>query len=172
MTTLEIDFDLSEYGKEILNEIFQEDETKRNLIQDTIKFIAKIISREKLEKYTQEIKKIIQIEKGTGSEIIESVEILVSVKKIIEDLYTYLESIKASILDKSGRNFIKNNIDLIQQVVIMLAIDGLDEVNLIDKETLVNILGFVKTVNNISINMKIRNFFWHVVQKTTMINYF
>ncbi|AEQ33452.1 hypothetical protein CE11_00763 [Megavirus courdo11] len=159
MTTLEIDFDLSEYGKEILNEIFQEDETKRNLIQDTIKFIAKIISREKLEKYTQEIKKIIQIEKGTGSEIIESVEILVSVKKIIEDLYTYLESIKTSILDKSGRNFIKNNIDLIQQVVIMLAIDGLDEVNLIDKETLVNILGFVKTVNNISINMKIRNFF-------------
>nr|URM62043.1 hypothetical protein [Mimivirus sp.] len=172
MTTLEIDFDLSEYGKEILNEIFQDNEIKRNLIQDTVKFITKIISREKLEKYTQEIKKIIQIEKGTGSEIIESVEILVSVKKIIEDLYTYLESIKASILDKSGRNFIKNNIDLIQQVVIMLAIDGLDEVNLIDKETLINILGFVKTVNNISINMKIRNFFWHVAQKTTMINHF
>ncbi|AZL89163.1 hypothetical protein QKC54_gp0676 [Megavirus baoshan] len=159
MTTLEIDFDLSEYGKEILNEIFQNDESKLNLVQDTIKFVIKTISREKLEKYTQEIKKIIQIEKGTGSEIIESVEILISVKKIIEDLYTYLESIKASVLDKSGRNFIKKNIDLIQQVVIILAIDGLDETNLIDKETLINILGFVKTVNNISINMKIRNFF-------------
>lgn len=159
MTTLEIDFDLSEYGKEILNEIFQNDESKLNLIQDTIKFVTKIISREKLDKYTQEIKKIIQIEKGTGSEIIESVEILISVKKIIEDLYTYLESIKASVLDKSGRNFIKKNIDLIQQVVIILAIDRLDETNLIDKETLINILGFVKTVNNISINMKIRNFF-------------
>ncbi|AVL95002.1 hypothetical protein ma616 [Moumouvirus australiensis] len=159
MTTLNIDVELTDQSKEILNEIFKDEESKLAIIKDTVKFVTQIISKDKLEKYTNEIKRIIEIEKGNGSEIVESVEILISIRKIIEDLYNYLESIKKSLLDKSSRNFIKNNIDLIQQVVIILAIQGLDETNIINKDTLVNILSFVKTVNNISINMKIRNFF-------------
>ncbi|QGR54135.1 hypothetical protein [Moumouvirus maliensis] len=159
MTTLNIDVELTDQSKEILNEIFKDEESKLAIIKDTVKFVTQIISKDKLEKYTNEIKRIIEIEKGNGSEIVESVEILISIRKIIEDLYNYLESIKKSLLDKSSRNFIKNNIDLIQQVVIILAIQGLDETNIINKDTLINILSFVKTVNNISINMKIRNFF-------------
>ncbi|AGC02142.1 hypothetical protein H012_gp312 [Acanthamoeba polyphaga moumouvirus] len=159
MTTVNIDIELTNQSKEILKEIFKDDESKLSIIKDTVKFVSQIISKDKLEKYTNEIKRIIEIEKGNGSEVIESVEILISIRKIIEDLYNYLESIKKSLLDKSSRNFIKNNIDLIQQVVIILAIQGLDEINVINKDTLIKILSFVKTVNNISINMKIRNFF-------------
>nr|AEX62537.1 hypothetical protein mv_R332 [Moumouvirus Monve] len=159
MTTVNIDIELTDQSKEILKEIFKDEESKLSIIKDTVKFVSQIISKDKLEKYTNEIKRIIEIEKGNGSEVIESVEILISIRKIIEDLYNYLESIKKSLLDKSSRNFIKNNIDLIQQVVIILAIQGLDEINVINKDTLIKILSFVKTVNNISINMKIRNFF-------------
>ncbi|AGF85111.1 hypothetical protein QJ854_gp671 [Moumouvirus goulette] len=159
MSTVNIEVELTDQSKEILNEIFKDEESKLSIIKNTVKFVSQVISKDKLRKYTNEIKNIIEIEKGNGSEIIESVEILISIRKIIEDLYNYLESIKKSLLDKSSRNFIKNNIDLIQQVVIILAIQGLDEINIINRDTLVNILSFVKTVNNISINMKIKNFF-------------
>lgn len=159
MTTKTSIVDISDQSKEILAEIFKNDPAKTAFIDKAVKFVLTIFDKSKIEEYTNEINKIIIIEKGNESEVVEVIEILVSIKNILEDLYSHLETIKETVLTKDDRQFVKNHIDIIAQVIIIVAIDEIEEKNLIDRETLLKILSFVKVATMIDINMNVKKNF-------------
>lgn len=153
-----LEIQLTDKAREVLEQVFN---LKSNspLLNSVVEFITKYLTPTKLQQYVDEIRKILDIlgkELDTGIEL--SFEILVSIKNIIEDFYSYLESIKFDLLSKTDRLFVSKHIDLIQQTVIVLAIDKLDESDFISKESLVKILSFVKSINNLTINMKVGRF--------------
>ncbi|AKI80312.1 hypothetical protein QJ850_gp387 [Acanthamoeba polyphaga mimivirus] len=153
-----LEIQLTDKAREVLEEVFDL-KTNSSLLNNVIEFITKYLTPTKLQQYVDEIRKILDIlgkELDTGIEL--SFEILVSIKNIIEDFYSYLESIKLDLLSKTDRLFVSKHIDLIQQTVIVLAIDKLDESDFISKESLVKILSFVKSINNLTINMKVGRF--------------
>ena len=159
MTTNNRKLDISDEAKNILSEIFKNDAAKKALIDKSIAFVLIVIDKNKIKEYTDEVKKIIEIEKGDGSEFVEAIEILGCIKNILEDLYAHLEEIKAAALSKADRTFVKEHIDIIAQVVIVTALDALEEKNLIDQEILVKILSFVRIAAVLDINMNVSKFF-------------
>ncbi|AAV50845.1 hypothetical protein [Acanthamoeba castellanii mimivirus] len=153
-----LEIQLTDKAREVLEEVFNL-KSNSSLLNNVVEFITKYLTPTKLQQYVDEIRKILDIlgkELDTGIEL--SFEILVSIKNIIEDFYGYLESIKFDLLSKTDRLFVSKHIDLIQQTVIVLAIDKLDESDFISKESLVKILSFVKSINNLTINMKVGRF--------------
>lgn len=154
MTTL----DISDGAKEVLKEIFKNDAEKISVIERTIKFVDVILEKNKINEYVDEIKKIIAIEKKEDSVFIESIEILGCIKNILEDLYSHFESIKQSVLSKSDREFIKSNIDVIAQVVLIVAFDQIEDHQLVNQEILIKILSFVRVATVIDINMSVSKF--------------
>ena len=154
MTTV----DISASAREILAQVFKDDAIKLAVIDRTIKFADVIIDKNKIREYTDEIKKIIAIEQKDDPILIESIEILGCIKNILEDLYSHLESIKKSVLTSSDRDFIKNNIDVIAQVVLVVAFDGVEESGLIDKDILIKILSFVRIAAVLDIDMHVSKF--------------
>ena len=147
--------ELSDDAKEVLAEVFKNDAAKKAVIDMAIVFVNKVIDNRKIAEYVKEVKKIIEIEKGDGSQIVEAIEIIGCIKNILVDLYSHLQEIKASALNKADRLFVKENIDIIAQVVIIKAIDELQERKLIDNETFVKILIIVKGLAALNIDMSI-----------------
>ncbi|BCS83392.1 hypothetical protein QLL95_gp0731 [Cotonvirus japonicus] len=141
---------LSNKAKEVLTELIGNE----NLINEIIKFINTFINEDKLSQYTYEIKKIIlSVGKGIETGVEESIEILVSIRTILKDLYSHLESLKTTKLTKTDRLFVANNIEYIRHAVIVMAIDGIDESDFISKDGLIKILKFIKSIGHLVIDM-------------------
>lgn len=154
--------DVSDSAKSILSEIFKNDAIKLAVIDQTIKFVDTVIDKNKIREYVDEIKKIIVIEQKDDPIVIESIEILGCIKNILEDLYSHLESIKTSALSSTEREFVKNNIDIIAQVILVVAFDELEDSGFVEKDVLIKILSFVRIAAVLDINMhvsKARTFF-------------
>lgn len=132
-----------------------------HLVEKSIEFVIKFIGKNKLDSYSNEIRKIIMIEKGShdSNGVIDSIEILSSVKTILKNLYGHFEVIKHNELSKSERKFVKQNINVISQIVLILSIYNLDEDSLIEDKILINILTFIRTVNTLNIDMKVKKTF-------------
>lgn len=145
--------DLSEQSKKILLNVFSDDNVKKNLIDTTLLFVLDIFHENKIVKYTDEIKNIITVEKGNGSENIDVVDILDPIKNILEDICSTLESMKPD-LNSYDRTFIICHIDVISLITILLAIDHLQEKNLIDSVSLTKILLFIKNMTYSKIDMQ------------------
>ena len=138
---------VSDRTREILLEIFSGEPNKQSLIDKSILFVLDFVTEKKFAQYTTEIQKNVVRYAG----MIESVELLAPIKNILEDLYTNFESAKND-LNKVDRKFIETNIDLISQIIILLAIDGL-EVDLIDRANLVKVLSFLHFFSRPGIDM-------------------
>ncbi|XWV25886.1 hypothetical protein QJ857_gp1195 [Tupanvirus soda lake] len=151
--------DLSNEAKLLLSEIFKNEPSKLEIIDKTTNFVLAVISMKKIIQYRNEIKKIIDIENSDNHPSIEAIEIMISIKNILEDLYSHLESIKESNLTKQERSYVKDNIDIIAQVVIVLAIDAIEDKSIINQDVLIKILTFVKVASVIDINMHVKRSF-------------
>ncbi|XWV24649.1 hypothetical protein QJ856_gp1135 [Tupanvirus deep ocean] len=151
--------DLSDEAKLLLSKIFKNEPEKLDIIDKTINFVLAVISLDKINQYRNEIKKIIDIENNDNPLSVGAVEIMISIRKILEDLYSYLESIKESKLSKQERAYVKDNIDVIAQVIIVLAMDAIEDKTVINQDTLLKILTFVKVASVIDINMKVNRSF-------------
>lgn len=155
----QVEIDVSDSAKEILATIFKNDDEKKQNLEKAIRFVSAIVDGGKIKEYVDEIKKIIKIEKGDGSKFIEAIEILGCIANILVDLYDHLEAIKTVALDKNDREFIKSNIDIVAQVIIVVALDHIEEMNFIEKDVLIKILSFVRIAAAIDINMNIKKCF-------------
>lgn len=145
----------------VLMRQIMEDEFVPQLVDKTIEFVIKFIGKNKLDSYSNEIRKIIMIEKGSqdNNGIIDGIEILTSVKTILKNLYGHFETIKHKELTKNDRNFVKQHINIISQIVLILSIYNLDEDSLIEDNILISILTFIRTVNTLNIDMKVKKTF-------------
>ena len=145
--------------KELLTKIFDDDQAKILIIDKTIAFVQSIIDQDKINQYIDEVKKIITIVRRDDSPFVEAIEVLPSIKNIIQDLYAHLELIKSAVLSKSDRDFVKNHIDIIGQTVIISALIEVEEFGLIDKSNLIKILNIVRVASVLSINMDVKKIF-------------
>lgn len=148
--------DLSDQAKAILTEVFANDSIKIAVIDKSIKFVLAVISKEKIDQYSLEVKNIIAIEQRNDLPAFEAIGILSCITNILEDLYAHLESIKVSELSANDRTFVKEHIDVIAQVVIVLAFDAIEDKNIVNQQILVLILSFVRVAAVLNINMKVK----------------
>jgi hypothetical protein len=151
--------DISDYVKSMFDEINKNNLEKQAVTAKTYKFALSIISKEKIDKYVEEIKKMIAIDKRDDPEWIEALEITNCIQVILMDLKEHLEQINESHLSKSDREFIKNHLDIFFQVVIVIAIDNIEDKNIIDKKVLLQILSIVRLLTLVAVNLKVQNCF-------------
>lgn len=150
--------DLSDQSREILRQVFINDPSKLVLINKTIGVVLRTFDKNKINKYSVEIRKNIIIEKGDDVEYMVGIDILNTIRIILQDLYLHYEINKES-LSKLDRKFIQNNIDIIAQVIIVLAIDIIPENELFDQEVLLKILIFVRATSVLDVDMSVRKYF-------------
>ena len=148
--------DLSGQAKLVLTEVFKNDPVKIAVIDKSINFVLAVISKEKMDQYALEVKTIIAIEQRNDLPAFEAIGILSCITNILEDLYSHLESIKASKLTASDRAFVKEHIDVIAQVVIVLAFDAVEDKSNVSQQVLILILSFVRVAAILNINMKVK----------------
>ena len=158
---------LSDQGKLILQQIFKGRMDKLDLINRAIEFVVEAIPKNKLAQYVNEIRKLIENDKAnlniinlesTNKKFISNIEILEPIKKILENLYDFLEEIKYSKLNRSTRKFVEKNIDLISQIIILASIEGIEMKDLIDENVLIFILSFIDKISTKKLNMSVSNF--------------
>lgn len=144
--------------KDVLINIFQDDSTKLSQIDQAISLVNGIVGDEKIKEYTNIIKEIIAIKNENETFADKSIEMLSPIINIIDDLYDDFVSAKAD-MPTIDRNFVQNNIDVIIQVVILLACQELINYGLINKDKLTKILLFIKALHIADIDMTIKKCF-------------
>ena len=132
-----------------------------------MEFVTSVIPKNKLAQYVNEFRKVIENGKGVDNgvvvlepmnrKVISDIEILQPIKNILVDLYEYLDEIKYE-LNRNARKFVKNNIDLISQIVLIAAMEGVGANDLIDDNVLLFVLSFVNRISTLTLNMSVNNF--------------
>jgi len=139
--------------KNIVTQIFNDSPKKIKLIDSTLITINKLIDGTTINKLKSDIKNIITITESKNEKSVDIVEIITILPKIISNLYNFLEDAKSNQMLNYERKFIKNNIDLISQVVLILSLKELLEKKYVDEKSLIKILRSVKVIISLKIDM-------------------
>lgn len=156
--TIDIITPISLNIKNTLTIIFSDSSDKISKIDYAIGLTNNFISTDKISEFTNIVKKIIAAECENEKTVIKILDMLEPIKEIIDELYSELMLVKSDI-SYTDRNFIKNNIDIIVQTVILESCKELVDFGLVNQDEFIQVLIFIKTLYLAKIDMSVRKRF-------------